>query len=228
MIEIWQADLASPTWDDARLCELLSAGEIAQARRYHFESDRTRFVRRRAFRRLWLSHRLERPPESLRFVAGPQGKPSLHGVADDIRFNCSASGDQALLGFSMSGEVGVDVEQHRPMDADLALVIERFSTDERRALDGQSAAVRPRMFFECWARKEAFVKAVGCGLSLPLDAFAVPLTPGAVAAAVRWTDDPVAGRRWWVTSLDVGPGASAAVAADQPSPVQRYSWSWPP
>lgn len=227
MIEAWQVDLSFPPRDDAPLRALLSPEENAQANRYHFEDDRQRFVRRRAFRRLWLGERLNAPPASLSFVAGTHGKPAVADAPEGFRFNCSASGNRAMLACSTSGEVGADLEHHRPLQTDLALLVKRFAPSEQKVLEALEVPALSERFYECWARKEAFVKAVGCGLSLPLDEFQVPLDRVVTMARAHWERDPVASRRWWVTSLEVGPEWSAAVVTDLPVPIRLHSWAWP-
>lgn len=226
MIEVWLADLSCPDRDDAELGSLLSPDEVARADRFHFEIDRIRFIRRRALRRRWISKLLGLPPESLRFEVGRRGKPMLVNGPDGFRFNGSASGERALLAFAKGVEVGVDLERHRPFEPDLQGIVERFAPPERHVLANLEPLLRAQMFFECWARKEAVVKAIGDGLYLPLDRFSVPLAASVSAGPVSWSPGPIPGGPWWVTSLDSGPDSSAAIAADQAAAVSLHSWSW--
>lgn len=226
MIEVWDADLSAPPLPDGRLAALLSPEELARCGRFHFERDRVRFLRRRAFRRLCLAARLGLAARDLEFRLGAHGKPAVAGAPEDFEFNDSGSGARALLATCFGGKVGVDLEAHRPFDEDLAAVIGRFAPDEEHQLLACDPVQRAPRFFECWVRKEAFVKAVGLGLHLPLESFSVPVAPDAVAAAVGWPGDPVSGRLWWVTSIELGVGWSAAVVSDRPDRVRRTPWSW--
>lgn len=226
MIEVWQADLARPSRSDSDFRTLLSDEEIVRADRFHFERDRSRFIRRRAFRRLWISQRLGRDPARLRFIAGIHGKPALADGPEGFEFNCSASADRALMAVSTVGAVGVDLEQHRPFEPDLALVMERFAPEERRILESLDLPARAQSFFECWSRKEAVVKAIGSGLYLPLDHFAVPLSPAALTEPARWDSRAVPQKSYWISSLSLGSGWSAAVATQNPVAPQLHTWNW--
>jgi len=226
MIEVWEVDLAAAPLSDAACRDLLSPAESSRADRFHFERDRTRFLRRRAARRLWLSARLGLPGSGIRFAENSHGKPRVVGAPAGFQFNASASGDRALLAAVASGDVGVDLEQWRPLEPDLESMISRLAPGERRILAALSSAERHRLFFECWARKEALAKAAGLGLCLPLEDFEVPMSAQVSGGEVRWSGDPVPGRRWRVTSLALGEGWSAAVVSDRESAVQVQPFLW--
>ncbi|MCW5557471.1 MAG: 4'-phosphopantetheinyl transferase superfamily protein [Verrucomicrobiae bacterium] len=228
MVEVWDVDLTAATLSDAACRDLLSPEESSRADRFHFERDRTRFLRRRAARRLWLSEKLGLPESEIRFAENSHGKPCVVGAPAEFQFNTSASGDRALLAAVTSGVVGVDLEQWRPLEPDLEAMISRLAPGERRTLLALSPAERHRRFFECWARKEALVKAAGLGLSLPLDDFEVPLSdPIPVGGGeARWPGDPVPGRRWRVTPMALGEGWSAAVVSDRENPVRVRRFAW--
>jgi 4'-phosphopantetheinyl transferase len=152
----------------------LSWEERARANRFHFAIHREHFVVARGILRYLLSHYVEIPASRIRFTEGPHGKPEL---AEKPRygFNVTHSGGLAMYAVSDLREVGIDVEQHREMD-DLAGIARRFfAPDEVDALEQLSPEDRQAAFFRCWSRKEAVVKAIGAGLSLPLDSFCVSL-----------------------------------------------------
>ena len=175
--------------DAAPLAELLSADETERARRFAFERDRRRYIVARARLRQLLGERLGTAPESLRFVYEPHGKPALARRAGqrDVRFNLSHCGEIAAYAFAEGREVGVDIEEVRELpDAD-QLALRFFSRRERAAYLRLPRRERPRGFFNCWTRKEAFVKALGVGLSHSLEGCDVALTsfepaPGLVGA----------------------------------------------
>lgn len=163
--------------------------------------------------RCLLGAELQRAPGSLQFEAGPHGKPRLAGAdsGSSLEFNLSHSGDLALLGCAWGRELGVDIEQWREMRDEAALVQRYFSAAEQAAYTALPAARRTRGFFQCWTRKEAYVKAVGRGLGLPLDSFDVSLDDGDGARLLRCS--PLGGKElpWSLSAPDVGSFASAAV-----------------
>jgi 4'-phosphopantetheinyl transferase len=184
--------------DAGPLVRFLSADERGRAGRFAFERDRRRYIVARAWLRQLLGERLGVAPESLRFVYQPHGKPALARCRGrrDLRFNVSHCGEVAAYAFVESREVGVDLEQVRELpDAD-DIAKRFFSPGERAAYLCLPQRERPRGFFHCWTRKEALVKALGAGLSHPLEAFDV--------SASR--------RGWTLSSFDPGPGLVGAVA----------------
>lgn len=198
-----------PAVEVERLALLLAPEERARAARFAFAEGRRRFIVRRARLREVLAAATGATPERLVYTANGYGKPMLAG--GDMHF--SASHSHELWVVALSGqELGVDVEYHQPdLDwRDLAAGL--FRADERTALDALAPDDAVRGFFDCWARKEAFVKAIGKGLSYPLDAFAVSVTREArlVAGADGWT----------MTGLSLEDGYSGAlVMADTGSPI---------
>jgi 4'-phosphopantetheinyl transferase len=160
-VDVWKFDLAVPV-DDS----VLDAEERQRAERFAFDRDRVRFRRRRAHLRHVLAGYVGRDPAALRFSRNRFGKPSLMG--EPMSFSTSSSGGLALIAVG-TGALGVDVEMIRPATADRDVARRLFAEEEAAAvLDGDTGD-----FFRCWTRKEAYVKAIGCGLSFPLHSFAV-------------------------------------------------------
>jgi 4'-phosphopantetheinyl transferase len=159
-----------------------------------------------------------RPPGSAASGCGAAGG----GVA----FNLSHSGDLALLGIACGREIGVDIERHRPEVNCEQLAEHFFAPVEVAALRALAPGERRAAFFACWSRKEAYIKAVGRGLSTPLDGFAVSLAPTAPAALLWARDAPHEIARWMLTSPLVGEGYSAAVCAERSvHETRQYHWT---
>jgi 4'-phosphopantetheinyl transferase len=161
------------------LAGLLSADERQRAERFVFQRDRRRYTVARARLRQLLGERLGAAPESLQFAYNRHGKPALarRPGERDLRFNVSHCGEVAAYAFTEGREVGVDVEEVRALpDAD-EVAMRFFAQRERAAYLSLPASERPQGFFNCWTRKEAFVKAIGEGLSHPLDTLDVSLAP---------------------------------------------------
>jgi len=195
---------------------LLSAAERRRASRFAFDCDRRRFVLARAQLRRLLAARLATRPEAVELVYGVHGKPALAPpfVTSDLRFNLSHSNDLVVYAFSRRCEIGIDVEAVRAMrDAD-DIAARFFSGWENRAYRSLHSRDKPLGFFHCWTRKEAFVKALGDGLSYPLDRFDVSLAPGEPARLRRLERAPGDERRWHMDSFSPAPGFVGAIVTE--------------
>lgn len=220
-MHVWHLSLPAEDAVATRVAACLTPEEQATAQRFVFAPLRRAFALRRALLRHVLADYLGRPPASLRFLTGAHGKPSLADLppGEDLRFNFSHSGEFALLAVTRGREVGVDIEQHRPKLDALGLAASCFAPAEVAALRKLAPAEVPAAFFAGWTRKEAFIKALGLGLSFPLDAFAVSLDEPAQLLQVRGV--PPTPDEWTLRTLPVGPGYSAALALPGPAPVLR-------
>jgi 4'-phosphopantetheinyl transferase len=174
----------------------LSEEEVARAARYKFDRHRRDFVLSHGVLRGLLGKLKGQHPATLSFSYASHGKPALKDSADPIRFNMSRSGNLAVYAFTVGCEVGVDVEQILPVP-ELEDIAERFfAAEETAELMALSGPPRVQGFFNCWTRKEAFVKALGEGLSLPLASFRVTLRPGDPAQLLSVADNIQAGMSW--------------------------------
>ena len=202
----------------ARACaSLLSEAERERARRFAFPRDARRFIVGRARLRQLIAVRLGVPPESVELAYGARGKPCLANPRRDrdLRFNLSRCHDVAVYVFSFGRDVGIDVEAVRIIrDAD-AIAARWFSRAEHAAYQALDARQKPLGFFNCWTRKEAFVKALGEGLFHPLDRFDVSLAPGAPAELFRIERTARDDRTWHMESFSPAPGFVAAVVAEE-------------
>jgi len=228
-VHLWRASLAQTPDALSQLHSTLSPDESAKAARYHFPRDRDRYIAARGLLRRLLGLYLAQPPESLRFSYGAYGKPSLDGTAgaEDLRFNLSHSHELALYAFARGRDVGVDLEHMRADFSNDDIAAHFFSAREVGMLRTLPAQARTQAFFNCWTRKEAYIKARGEGLSHPLDAFDVSLIPGAPAALLGTRGDPRELTRWSLHALDVGEGYAAAVVVQGTDYTLRL-WQWPP
>ncbi len=227
-VHVWQATLNQPADIVDRLAATLSNDERQRAERFHFERDRRRFTAGRGILRVILGRYLNLEPDRLRFSYGAQGKPYLAQPAGNppLSFNLTHSHELALYAFTLGREVGIDVEYIKPLP-DLEQIAGRFfSAQEQAQLLALPPAQKAAGFFNCWTRKEAYIKALGQGLSIPLDAFDVSLIPGQPAALLKVKTDPRESRRWTLKALTPAPGYIAAVAA-QGQHWQLRCWQWP-
>jgi 4'-phosphopantetheinyl transferase len=227
-IQVWEINLAAPPGEVSRLRNFLSAAEREQAARFHFAHDQRRFVVRRAILRRLLAASLETHPEAIQFKNSSQGKPQVFGqkLPDGLRFSCSHSADLALVALARGRELGVDLEQHRLLADAEELAGKFFSISEISELAALPQPLKMSGFFNGWTRKEAFLKAIGLGLSFPLDRFSVALTPDRPAALLSVDDDLKAAEKWTMISLDVRPDYSAAlVCAGKTTRIKLFQWN---
>lgn len=193
MTEVWDLNLGILGSDcDQYLC-FLEESEKVRAGRFVTLELRQRYAVTRGVLRVLSGRKLHRVPEQIRFDYSAHGKPSIVD-GRGIFFNVSHSGNRAVIAFS-SAEVGVDIERVRPFSEPMSLVKRFFSVPEREAFERVGAEEREALFFRCWTRKEAYVKALGDGLSLGLDTFTVPLA--ADCSDRPLVQDPRTPGRWW-------------------------------
>jgi 4'-phosphopantetheinyl transferase len=227
-IHIWRASLELPAPDLQHLRDTLTPDEISRAGRFHFRRDHDHFIAGRGSLRAILSRYLAVGPAEIRFGYGPYGKPELVGAIcqQPFLFNLSHSHDLALFAIAAGRRVGVDVEYARS-DVEFAAVAERFfSPAEQTVIRALTGRQQQAAFYNCWTRKEAFLKARGDGITYPLDQFDVSLAPGEPAALLRTHADPQEAARWSLQALAPGSGYVAAVAAEGHG-WQVICWEWP-
>lgn len=220
---VWRVDLEQSPDRQESFWSLLDHEERARANRFHFEQHRRRFVVARGFLRTLLAQYLEIPPEEVRFSYGPYGKPFLSDAHRNSRlhFNASHSHELAIYAFVQDYEVGVDVEYIKENFASEDVARQFFSTYEVETLLALPETERSAAFFRCWTRKEAYIKAIGSGLSHPLSEFDVTLAPNEPAALLRVQREPESVARWSLLDLAVGNGYAGALAVD--GLIHRFS-----
>jgi 4'-phosphopantetheinyl transferase len=167
-------------------------------------------------------------PRRLRFTYGDEGKPALVEVAGGppLQFSVAHSGDLALYAVTPDRRVGLDVERIRADFGGERIAERFFSATEISALRAIPEDARPLAFFNCWTRKEAFIKATGSSVLRALKSFDVSLAPGETAALLRVHEDPTEAERWCLRDLEVGAGYAAALAVEGHECQLSY-WQWP-
>jgi 4'-phosphopantetheinyl transferase len=206
-VAVWRIALA--VVNDLDLSDL-SADERDRANGFQFDHVRSAFIQGRLFLRRMLARLLARAPTELEFRSIANGKPTL--ANSDLAFNLSHSGGEAVLAVAGTGPVGVDIEVVSEARDLLGLADRYFSPDESKRLRQLPEAERVSAFYRCWTRKEAFIKALGEGLSRPLDSFSVAFEPNCAPEFLRIGDDPTAPSRWRLFDLELGGDLAGAVA----------------
>ena len=213
-IHVWSQPLTRTQGEIAPFRRLLSPDELERAARFRFEHNRAEYIISRGTLRFLLGLYLSVAGEDLRFDYSAYGRPSLHGESprQTLDFNVSHSGEIVLLAFARGRRIGVDVEEIR-RDFTTNEIAERFfSTTECDSLRMLPVEQRHEAFFRCWTRKEAFIKALGEGLSHPLNQFDVSLTPDSPAVFLATRPDAQEVKRWKLWSLQVPGDYSATLA----------------
>ena len=217
-VHIWTASRDAGPAEVAAYRTLLTDEEQRRADRFVQPVDRRRFAVVRGRLRTILGHYLDQPPDLIEFTSNPHGKPGVEGTA--LRFNLSHSGTTMLVALTMSRELGVDIEQVRPDFGGEAIARRFFAPGEVEALLGLPPADRTLAFFQGWTRKEAYIKAVGKGLAMPLDEFEVEIHPDRPASLLATLSDPLEAGRWTLVELAAPSGYVAALC------VAGHGWTW--
>ena len=224
-VHLWLLATGSlPPGERAALCALLSPEERRRCGRFRLAADRERHALARGLARRLLGRYCEADPRELCFRYGPWGKPELSGRRA-VSFNLSHAGSHVLAGFAAPGDsLGVDIEPLRPLK-DLDGLLACLHCRERLGLARLDGPARTTAFLRLWTCKEAVVKALGQGLSRPLDSFAFDLSPRGEPVPRRL---PSAPGGWSLWRFDARPGLScaAALAHDGPEtcPIQGHFW----
>lgn len=215
-VHVWRVSLEVLKSDFEHLQRILADEELERANRFYFEKERRHWVIAHAFLRMLLGRYLDIDPSKLRFITNDYGKPSLMYPPSGIRlhFNLSHSGELALYAFAYDRQVGIDVEYMRT-DVDYSeLATYHFSAHERAVFGALPETLQKEAFFLCWSRKEAYIKARGKGLSIPLDQFDVSLTPYEPAALLDSREEPGVTEHWVLHALTPGVRYAGALVVE--------------
>lgn len=197
---------------------LLSDEERERGARFAFVRDRSRYTVAHAWLRRLLGARLGLRPEAVELVYGEHGKPALaaHQASSELHFNLSCSHGLAVCAFTTGREIGVDIECVLPLVAVSQIGDRFFSQCEQASYRALPERDKAQGFFNCWTRKEAFIKALGVGLSLSLDTFDVSLAPDEPARILRVGTSSGEECGWKLCSFLPCPGFTGAIVVREP------------
>jgi 4'-phosphopantetheinyl transferase len=221
-VHVWRLPLAQPPDQLAVLARTLGPDEQTRAARFYFDRDRNAYTATRGALRTLAGHYAGHAPEALIFGYQDRGKPYLATPPAGVDLNVSHSGDYALLAFTRTGPLGVDVERKRPLSDLPALAKVSFSPHEYAAWCRLPPLDQPEAFFAVWSRKEAFIKATGEGVSQLAD-FDVSVRPDEPARLLRVP----AAQSWWLGDLPAIEGHAAAIVVAG-ADLHVQCWDWPP
>lgn len=200
------------------LYKTLSSDELQRLAAFRFENHKNDYIAARGLLRAILGKYIGEPAEAIEFRYGPQGKPYLRDVQNcRLQFNLSHSEDCVVYAVALDCELGIDVERIKELPDMDSIARRFFSQGELADLLAVPSELRAESFHNCWTRKEAYIKAVGSGLSLPLDGFRVSLLPGQPAALLNVQDGADCASNWSMHDLRPWDGFVGALAIRSPS-----------
>jgi len=221
---IWRADLDLNECFQSSFLKLLSSDEKNRAKKFRFAKDSQNFIAARGILRVLIGKYLEINPAEISFQYSEFGKPSIANN-NSLQFNISHSQNIALFAFTKKFNIGVDVEFVNPKIEVQDIATRFFSTNEIKNLLALPEKQQTLGFFYCWTRKEAFIKAVGEGLSFPLDKFEVSLEPNKPAKLLAINRQPKDAAKWSIYSLSPEPNFVGSLVIE--GLVEKVKcWSW--
>lgn len=220
---LWRIQLPGATPPLPEQEQLLAPDEFTRAGRFHYPKDRSAFITARASLRCLLGHYLRRKPEAISFGYGTHGKPFLAGPEPGgLSFNLSHAGGYALIGFTTGRSIGVDLEAEDPSINVERLAERFFSSHEYQKVLALPTAERVPAFFCAWTRKEAFLKAHGAGLGLPLQKFSVTVNQ-VEPVRIEWIDwAPEETNDWAMAAFMVAEGLPGALVVEGDLTTLRF------
>lgn len=224
-VDIWQAFVVDAIPNEDRLMQTLSEEEVARGNRFVNRKHAQHFLLAHAILRDVLSRYVSSAPGEIVFAKGEHGKPFL--ADKNLEFNLTHSNDCILIAVSPKERVGVDVEFMQKTHRFDELVDRFFSDEEKEEYVAYDSEEERRLaFYRGWTRKEAYLKAMGVGLSFPLDQFAVSLAPDEKHALLHVDGDKNVRTKWTLLSFEVDADYLASFAIESPAEdFKIHTWS---
>jgi len=223
-VHVWIAIGNCPTFVLEAFQETLSLQELCRARRFRFDRHRMRYIFSRGVLRAILAQYLRCEPKDLDFQFNEFGKPHLSKAISpvpELTFNVSHSEDLVILATAVNRSIGVDSEFVRPVEDFERIAHLYFTNAERALIQAASDNKKEHVFLSYWTRKEAYVKAVGKGLSIPLNSFetTIPIGMCGIRMPVARDSQKVA---WWLTDLEMPRGYVGSLVVEGAAPRIKY------
>lgn len=223
-VHIWQIDVLNNESHLAYFKSLLSTDEIERTARFKFQKSRLIYCVGKGVLRYLLSRYLKCEATKIGFHYNKQGKPFIDSSIN-LKFNLSNSGDKILIGVTLNHEIGIDIEFNKRF-VEIPRIVKRFfAKQEINTLLQLPKDQWQTAFFNCWTRKEAFIKAKGGGFSIPLDQFEVTLRPEdkAELQIIQWDQNDVP--NWNLKAFNCGEDYTCAAIVNHPN-LDYYFFDW--
>jgi 4'-phosphopantetheinyl transferase len=228
-LDLWRIGLPQPEWIKGHCRQVLAADEAGRAARFRFPADRDRFLVTHGAIRHILAAYLNVSPGAVGFEYGSHGKPEIARNGLNLRFNLSRSADLAIAAIVRGSRIGVDVERVRAGASCMEIAEQYFSAREIAYLQGVPSGQLTDVFFDCWTRKEAYVKACGAGLSVPLNSFEVPfglLEKAAPLELPAAKSDEIRLGTMYVLPFLSGYKAAVVVEGNEERKIRYWEWTF--
>ncbi|MEL6439424.1 MAG: 4'-phosphopantetheinyl transferase superfamily protein [Cyanobacteria bacterium J06621_8] len=223
-VHVWCADLDVPPSELDRLARYLSPDEQVRASKFKFPQLQSRFTAARGILRELLGNYLQIAPSEVKFDYGDRGKPRLANSPTQLEFNLSHSQGYALYGFTYNSAIGVDLEQNRTMKDALNIAQRFFTPREYELLQNTPIANQQTVFFALWTAKEAYLKAVGTGLSGSLEQVEIGTNPLKLLAV---DGSQANAASWFLVPCSPAADFLGAIAINHKISLAEFSfWSW--
>ena len=226
-VHVW----CSPLFPNSKILNTLgltlSADELERANRFHFQKDRCRFIAGRGILRSIIADYLQTRPKDIGFTYNTRGKPSITKMSggSGISFNLSHSHGLAVYAFTRRREIGIDIERLRSNLSFERIAKRFFTTEEFEKLNSLAHEEFIEGFFKLWTFKEAYIKAKGIGLSIPLNRFVVTFDRGQTVRIKKIGINPDEECGWSFHSLTPARGYVGALAVGGKNVRLKY-WKW--
>lgn len=219
-VHVWCVSLDRASQNLSKLKSLLSPDEIVRAYRFHFEKDRNYFIISHGFLRSILGEYLGIEPSHVKYCYGSYGKPMVDIVYQDkiLQFSFSHSHNLALCAITWDKLIGVDIEYIRPIPESVCIAEQFFLPNENAVIGSLPFGQRQDAFFRFWTCKEAYLKAIGYGMTKPLSDPEISMLPGDLVQLVSVHGSRCEADLWQMETLLPFPGYLAALA------VQGHGW----
>ena len=227
-VHIWRANLNPSSDEVTRLSTLLAADETARANKYRFPEHKRRFIVARGVLRQLLGNYLNISPKHLKFEYSERGKPYIFNsnTSKAIQFNISHSEEYALLGFTYDRSIGVDIEYLRAMPDAVKIAKRFFAPQEYELICSLDAKQQSQTFFKLWTAKEAYLKAIGTGLS-GLASIKINFDSSGDRIYLSSIDNSTSVDNWSIYSCLPTPNYVGTIAIDAPVTKQQICfWNW--
>ncbi len=223
-VDIWRIPLDLAATDIEKYHACLNEEELARAAKLKIREKQNQFVVSRAYLKTILSRILDKETRQIKIQHTAQGKPYIKEQyqGEEIHFNLSHSETQAIIALTLSQEIGIDIQKIEANKDYTSLSQRFFSTQEKVELEDINADNLSCYFYTCWARKEAFIKAVGEGLAYGLNNFDVSVEPECTLSQIKLHQHLENNLSWFNITVDCEPGYAAALAISDPAVNLRY------
>ncbi|HIB85306.1 MAG TPA: 4'-phosphopantetheinyl transferase superfamily protein [Chromatiales bacterium] len=224
-VHVWKIDLDLQAEEIRNLRDCLCADELTRADRFRFARHRHRFTAGRAALRQILGNYLGCDPTDVQFDYNEHGKPSLRSPQSLISFNLSNSHTLALLAITLKRRIGIDIEYRHRATNGLQIADHFFSPREAEMLRALPTALQKTGFLLGWTRKEAYIKAIGAGLSYPLRTFSVVLDPRDTPRLIEIEGAATEVNDWYYTDLNPHTDYLASIIVEHSSAdLSMFRW----